>query len=263
MPSSPEQTAPIGPKVRALRSARRWTQAELARRLGLSQPRLSQIERGDGTFSAEQFLQILSLFNVGVEHFIGRQAPGTDAVQNALARHGARHLIEGELLVPALLDEPTELVTTVLRSPTSPRHVSALAPVIVSAADEISLDEVAVRLARLGRERRVFWLAESVRNALNEDSPTSATERAANRRARTLLELFLQTTKGSPPPLDAPLDVFDPEIRSLKSSERVFSEASDEARRWRIVTQLRTADFLDALRSARESRQEFPRRDRR
>ena len=38
----------IATKVRELRKQRRWTQAELAKRLGLSQSRLSEIERGAG-----------------------------------------------------------------------------------------------------------------------------------------------------------------------------------------------------------------------
>jgi transcriptional regulator with XRE-family HTH domain len=63
----------IARKVRELRKQRRWTQAELARRLGLSQSRLSEIERGAGSFSAEQFLTILSLFNVYSTRF-SRQA---------------------------------------------------------------------------------------------------------------------------------------------------------------------------------------------
>ena len=59
--------ADIARKVHDLRRGRRWTQAELARRLDLSQSRLSEVERGDGSFTAEQFLTILRLFNVSVQ----------------------------------------------------------------------------------------------------------------------------------------------------------------------------------------------------
>jgi transcriptional regulator with XRE-family HTH domain len=45
----------IARNVRELRKERRWTQAELAKRLDLSQARLSEIEGGDGSFTAEQF----------------------------------------------------------------------------------------------------------------------------------------------------------------------------------------------------------------
>src|SRR5262245_35987584 len=59
----------VAKRVRALRTERRFTQSELAARMGLSQGRLSQIERGDGSFTAEQFLLLLRLFNVPVSHF--------------------------------------------------------------------------------------------------------------------------------------------------------------------------------------------------
>jgi transcriptional regulator with XRE-family HTH domain len=59
----------IARKVRELRTGRGWTQAELAERLDASQARLSEIERGDGSFSAEQLLTLFKLFNVGPDHF--------------------------------------------------------------------------------------------------------------------------------------------------------------------------------------------------
>ena len=62
-PLQPDRLA-IASKVRDLRKARRWTQAELSKRLHLSQNRLSEIERGAGSFTAEQLLVILKLFNV-------------------------------------------------------------------------------------------------------------------------------------------------------------------------------------------------------
>jgi transcriptional regulator with XRE-family HTH domain len=246
----------IGSRVRALRERRRWTQAELARRLGLSQPRLSQVERGGGSFTAEQFLRILELFNVGVEHFTTAHGRGADEViQNALARRGAPHLVETEAPVPTELDDPTELVCAVLRRPTSPRHVAALAPVVVANIDTISLREVALRLARLGRERRLGWLVECIGKALDQDRPTPPRDRLQAQRARLVLELF-SVTGGvrPPPPRDLPDDLLDVEARSLRSAERIFAEAGAEARKWSIATRLRTEDFLAALESARESR---------
>lgn len=244
---------PLGPAVRALRTGRRWTQAELAVQLGLSQPRLSQIERGDGSFTAEQFLQILSLFNVGVEHFVRPRRRGDDDdVQSALARFGARHLVEVQERAPSSQDA-TGLVTAVLRAPTSPRYVTALAPVFVTSERDIAMEEVADRLARLGRERRAGWLAESVRDALRVDLPEHPKDRAATRRAALVLDLFLRTF--CPPATIPPLDVFDPEIRSMKTVEQVFDGAGEVARRWGIVTKIRTEDFSTALRSAREHRE--------
>src|SRR5687768_17386784 len=86
-------------KVRDLRLGRRWTQAELAVRLGMSQSRLSQVERGEGSFTAEQLIEILRLFNVPLDQFI--PAPDPDAeLQNAFARLGAFHLRESPDVLP-------------------------------------------------------------------------------------------------------------------------------------------------------------------
>lgn len=245
----------IGPRVRALRQQRHWTQTELARQLDLSQPRLSQIERGDGSFTAEQFLQILELFNIGVQHFASlRTEEGGAALQNALARHGAAHLVTTKTVVPSEWEEPAEVVMAVLSHPESPRHVAALAPVLVANVDRIGFSELASRLARLGRERRLGWLAASVRAALADDKPGASADRLQARRADLVLDLFLETSGVRPPGETAALDVFDAEVRSMKSAERIFAEASSEARRWRIVTRLQTADFLEALRAARETR---------
>src|ERR1035438_2790437 len=79
----------IARKVQDLRRARHWTQAELARLLHLSQSRLSEIEGGDGSFTAEQFLTILRLFNVAASEFVHEHADPTAELQNALARLGA------------------------------------------------------------------------------------------------------------------------------------------------------------------------------
>ena len=82
----------IGRDVRALRRERAWTQGELAEKLGLSQSRLSEIESGGGSFTAEQFLRILTLFNVTTSRFTGGVVDREAQFQNALARLGAHQL---------------------------------------------------------------------------------------------------------------------------------------------------------------------------
>jgi DNA-binding XRE family transcriptional regulator len=84
-PTRSGERAHISRVVRDLRKERGWTQAELAGKLGLSQSRLSEVERGDGSFTAEQFLQILRLFNVAVDRFLG-ETDRSLQLQNALAR---------------------------------------------------------------------------------------------------------------------------------------------------------------------------------
>src|SRR5688572_8921705 len=123
----PRKTS-IGPKVRELRRGRRWTQAELARRLGLSQARLSEIERGAGTFSAEQFIEILRLFNVPVSHFALDARPDPDSeLQNVLARLGAFELHEPEALPSERIVDVNEAIRQTLVTG-SARLVAALAP---------------------------------------------------------------------------------------------------------------------------------------
>lgn len=47
--------------LRSLRKARGWTQADLAKRLGVVQSRVATIERDPGAISVEQLLHILAL----------------------------------------------------------------------------------------------------------------------------------------------------------------------------------------------------------
>src|SRR5882672_1947944 len=79
----------IAGQVRDLRNERRWTQGELAAHLGVSQNHVSDLERGRGSFTAEQFLALLQIFNVPASRFSPSSATtGEAALQNALARLG-------------------------------------------------------------------------------------------------------------------------------------------------------------------------------
>src|SRR5260370_15629677 len=91
----------VGEKVQELRKGRHWTQAEVARRLQLSQSRLSEIERGAGSFTAEQFLTILKLFNVTASDFVPERRVRSSELQNALARMVARHIRERTEIAPS------------------------------------------------------------------------------------------------------------------------------------------------------------------
>ena len=83
----------IGARLRDLREARRWTQAELAQRLAMSQPQVSQVERGLASLSAEQLLEALRVFNVTADHFAPSLRATVDvALGNAIARLGASQL---------------------------------------------------------------------------------------------------------------------------------------------------------------------------
>ena len=144
----------IAARVRELRHRRGLTQAALARQLGLSQNRLSEIERGGGSFSAEQFLRILRLFNVGASEFVASGHDRGLEVQNAL-----------------LLGEP--------------RLVTAVAPVLVAHGARLSPSRLHADLEQLGHERRLAWVVENTLLALEGlVGDASATEWSKLRRSR-------------------------------------------------------------------------------
>ena len=249
--TSPLDATDIGARVRDLRETRRWSQVELAAKLSVSQPRLSKVERGAASLTAEEFLHVLALFNVGLSDFVPASEgsePRAD-VQNALLRHGATHLAEASVAQPSDIS-PLDLLVTVLELPESPRHVAALAPVLVRSTERIALSEAAARLRASGRERRLGWFVDSLHEAtLGVVGRTPADQRQL-RRARVALDLFRLTQNIVPPSEAAPLDVLDSTIRSVSGAESLYRKASGPARPWRIATALDTRDFQKALAAA-------------
>lgn len=121
--------------MRSLRRREGWSQATLAAHLGLSQSRLSQVERGEGSFKAEQLIVLLGLFNVDLTRFLPPPTPDGE-LQNALIRFGARHLRE----VPGTPDtgrylRPGDVLLGVLIEAPWPRFITALAPVLIAQPD--------------------------------------------------------------------------------------------------------------------------------
>lgn len=242
----------IAAKVRGLRQARGWAQAELANRLGMSQNRLSEIERGDGSFTAEQFLLLLKLFNITTSQFVDDPGGAGQGIQNALARLGALHVQESAQVLPSeRLDEVHDVVREALLDG-SPRLVTALAPVLVRNAERLNLGKLFVELEPLGRERRLGWVVENTLVAV-EQLGRSSRERTQSRlygRAALELQLFLQFVKPSPD-RGFPEDVLDATIRSKRSLDEVKRTASLVSQRWGIVSSLQPKDFLQALEATR------------
>jgi transcriptional regulator with XRE-family HTH domain len=246
----------IAQEVRALRRERRWTQAELANALGLSQSRFSEIERGDGSFTAEQLLRVLQLFNVPLSRFAAESGDRASEIQNALARLGAQHLEESTDTVPVRdLEDPADVVRAAIVEG-SPRVITALAPVLVTNADRVSLKRVHLALRDVGLERRLAWVVgntlEAIRRELAQPLPKAWAQRC--RRAAVVLSAFLEPiTAARKVRLPEPVipDVLDTTIRSKKSLEDVSAVTSPLAREWDIVTRLQPDDFAQALRAAR------------
>lgn len=131
----------IAAGVRKFRASRGWTQAQLGKHLHLSQSRLSQIERGDGSFTAEQFLAILRLFNVSIRDFGFEEKSDAELnLQNALARLGATHLQESNVVLPVDNLGLTDILRNALVSGV-PRYVTALGPVLIRNIDQIHLQQ--------------------------------------------------------------------------------------------------------------------------
>lgn len=247
----------IAAKVRELRRSRRWTQAELSKQLQISQSRLSELERGAGSFTAEQFLLLLRLFNVGASDFV-REPGGHDVrLQNALARLGAAHLLESAEVLPSKQLEEVHAVVREALVDGAPRTVTALAPVLVRHV-QVNLPKLYADLERLGLERRFLWVVENTAAALEllrretEGKPSPWTR--SDRMAELSLRLFLQTIasldRGGAARL-APPDILDVTVRTERTLREAQSAASEISQRWGIVTGLAPEDFLQALKASR------------
>jgi transcriptional regulator with XRE-family HTH domain len=246
----------IATKVRELRRARNFTQRELAQRLDISQNRLSEIEHGGGSFTAEQFLELHRLFNVRAADFVDDPRDHRLEIQNALARLGARHLHESAIVASGVLAEADDVVREALLDG-SPRLITALAPVLVQHADGLKLPKLYAELHRLGFERRLAWVVDNTLVALETLTKETGSDAKAwsrlKRRAEVPFHLFMDAIaarseidgwKTLPDPLD-------PTIRSLRTLEEVKRSASGLSERWGVATSLQPDDFVQALRASR------------
>jgi transcriptional regulator with XRE-family HTH domain len=252
-PQLDEDRQAIAARVRELRNSRGLTQADLARQLGLSQNRLSEIERGGGSFSAEQFLRILRLFNVGASEFVSGERDRGLEVQNALARLGAAQLHES---THVLLSDELQQVHDVVREALvlgEPRLVTAVAPVLVAHGGRLNLSRLHADLEKLGRERRLAWIVENTLRALEvlAGDAKGTVWSKLRRRVEVPLELYLDFVGAQHHGLPAgPPDLLDATIRSRRTLEEVQRHASPPSERWGIATSLQLGDFVEALKAS-------------
>ncbi len=250
-----DERAEIARNAHRLRKERRWTQIELAHRLGISQARLSKIESGNGSFTAEEFVHLLKLFNVGVGHFVTGHADVDGAIQNALARLGASHLVERDDVLPTeRLEEVRAAVREALLVGT-PRLLTGLAPVLVRNVDQLSLPKLQLEIAEAGLSRRLAWVLENTLHALRRELGTPLNRRWSGiyRRADLLLgDVVAGLRDGHRGRKGRAVDVLDATIRSRQTLDEVLKSSSAISRRWSVATTLTPGDFADALRAARE-----------
>jgi len=249
-----KERARIGRRLRELREERRLSQAELARRLSVSQGRLSQIEGGKASLTAEQFLLVLRIFQVSVTTF-ARPPSVASELQSTLARLGAFQLQEDASVLPSeRLERVTEAIRETLVEPESPRLLTALAPVIVHNIESINWRKLTHDLGALGLSRRLYWLVENVREAVRTEAADPSVVAARRRlysRVETVLADVSDLAERDEAVRGLPLDVLDRSIRTRRTRDEVSVTASPISQRWGIVTATRPDDFAEALRGAR------------
>lgn len=242
----------IGAKLRSLREQRSWTQAELAARLALSQGRLSRVEAGKASLTAEELLAVLRLFQVGVSAF-GRRADPHRELQGTLARWGATHLQEDLDLLPSeRVARATDVVLEALLAASSPRIVTALAPVIVTNIEEINWALVAHGAREAGVWSRFRWLLDNILAALSDEEATPGLPlrwRRLYRRTATVLAAVIGAAEPDASKRGA--DLLDRGVRTARSIEELRANGSELSRRWNVITSIQPQDFADALRGAR------------
>jgi len=245
----------IGARIRELRLERRWTQAKFAELLGISQNYLSVLERGNGSFTAEQLLTILKHFNVPIDVFSPQKPAIESQIQNALARQGASHLLETELIPSERLKKASDAIREALVSAESARQITAIAPILVNHAGQLNLDKLHSEFKELGLEFRLGWVIENTLEAIKieEASKNLPREwRLKYRRARIIIDSYTQGWRTYPgkPGEQPPFTPLDPEITSEQTLREVRETLPPIANRWKIVTRLGVDDFVRALRAA-------------
>lgn len=249
----------IGARVRQLRHERRLTQQRLADLLGITQGHLSQLERGKGSFSADQLLTLLKHFNVSLDSLSPEKASAGSQIQNALARHGAGQLVENENILPSeRLKSAISAIREALVSADSARQIAAVAPVLVNNVGQINLGRLRNEFAELRLENRLAWAIENTLKAIEieSDEVLSREWRLKYRRAALIIDSFFKPWLIVPGPTEDPTippqyDVLDPEITSQEALKEVVENLSPIAKRWKIATGIEVDDFVRALRGAR------------
>jgi transcriptional regulator with XRE-family HTH domain len=65
----PSQILLVGQKIRQIRKSRRWTQSDLASRIGVTQSDLSRMENGEYKVGLDTLFRILQAFELSMSHF--------------------------------------------------------------------------------------------------------------------------------------------------------------------------------------------------
>lgn len=248
----------IATSLKRARLERRVTQRELATTLGMTQARLSQIENGKGSLSAEQLITVLKHFNLPLNYFVRetkKEAP-EDKLQNALNAMGATELYTiPDTLQSEQLIKLENLITETLTMAYSSRTITALAPVIIEHVESINFQHIQNSMHQIGLLGRLGWTLENTVNALiSEQSPSlPRTKTLLYRRCLVKINLALNNIKPSWNTIYQHLpteDLLDKNISSEKTLQETKNMSDELARKWKIITTITVNDFIQAIRGA-------------
>lgn len=251
----PQFKSQIARKMRDLRLRRRWSQSRLSSLLGISQSRLSRLEKGEGSFTAEQLLVILQTFNVPLSYFHSIRG-GESQIQNALARLGASNLQEDPNSLPSeKLEQASDVIREALLSAGSSRNIVSIAPILVLHAKRLDLHQTGSRLRDAGFFNRLGWVIENTSSGIERElqQDVQQTWILKYRKAQFILERFLEFYTPNRDEAPVKEDVLDLDIGSRKTIESVQTSRSEISKKWRIITRIQPDDFAEALKAAREN----------
>ncbi len=247
------------------------SQAFLARQLGVSQAWLSYVEKGEGSLTAEQLLEVLKIFNEVPQAFdLAKRDPEAE-FQRALAQQGADHLSQDPRVLPSTLNQDVETtLREVLLDGRNPRQITAIAPVLARNHDKVDLKRLWARFVDYGLQNRLGWALENVAEALgacasNLTSYNARPLRQAETALRNFLAVRVPLTEGWSSALEAVgpghasgpgweealshLDVLGGKAQSWKTVSNLWVAADPVSRRWGVVSNLQLQDFHDALKA--------------
>ncbi len=244
----------ISQGIRSARLSRRLTQAELAQKLGISQSRLSEIEQGKGSITAEQFIVLLQFFNLPISHFVQQEHVSfEDQLQNRLIQLGSSQLREKADTLPSeKLADIQSVVIEVLVKAGFQRLILGLVPVIIQNVTNLNLLRTCMQLNELGLQHRLLWLVDGILSALSVRLKSFVSrERLLLYRQvfMNLKEQLMKLEKFGSIRFSANQieDVLDSNISSQKTLDQVRNNRDELARKWNIVTRITQEDFNNAL----------------